>query len=560
MRSFNLFRDAVRAKEIISILFKYRFDEILEQIDTPASWVAKLAPAIKGNFTLWQRIRFAVEELGPTFVKIAQILSTRPDILPRELIVELEHLRSQVTPVSFETMKPLIEEELGAPIETCFAEFTPEPVAAGSLAQIYRATLTGPAQVVSVKVQRPGIRKRIQTDLEILSWFAEELHKNFEALRPFDLPSVVEELKKGINNELDFLIEARNATLFNTLNQHPEQVFAPVVVNRYGTPRLLITEWIDGLPPEARHHAPEEASELARIGGHSFFSQIAVTGFFHGDPHPGNIFVTLDKRICFIDWGLAGQLTQQMRYNLIDLFAACNDRDAGRVTQIGMRMGRTSHRIDALTLEKHVTTVLFKYDRDLRRMENIGRVIFDLIFVFGSNGIHVTRDYTLLAKAIISIESTATRLDPNFNLAEVGQHYIRKLSWERWNPVKITRNTLSGLHARLGTLSELPADLQRVLHRLEDEDLGIYLEHRGFAPVAETVHNAFSRLALSVIVGSLIIGSSIVVNTGMGPELWGYPAVGVIGYVLSAIFGVYVAFDILRSHRIKEPSKKKKRL
>ena len=558
IRSFSLFRDAVRAKEIVAILFKYRFDEILEKVDTPASWLTKLAPAIKGNYTLWQRIRLAIEELGPTFVKMGQILSTRPDVLPRELIVELEKLRSRVKPVPFAEIKPVLEGELANPIGEVFAEFEEEPVAAASIAQIYRARLGDTGQVVAVKVQRPGIQKQVQTDLEILAWFADELHEKFSALRPFDLPSVVEELKKGINNELNFRIEARNAALFNSLNQHPERVFAPAVVERFRSSRILVTEWIDGKPPEASEFPPEEAAELARTGGDSFFSQIVVTGFFHGDPHPGNIFITPDNRICFIDWGLAGQLTRQMRYNLIDLFAACNERDAAKVAQIAMRMGRTNRRIDRLTLEKAVTTVLFKYDEDLKNMDNLGHVIFELIFVFGSNGVHVTRDYTLLAKAIISIENTSTRLDPHFNLATVGKPYIRKLNWERWNPTNVVRSGLSGLRERIETFSELPGDLQRVLHRLEDEEIGILLEHRGFGQVGETIHSAFSRLALSVIIAALIIGSSIVITTGIGPNLWGFPAIGVVGYLLSAVFGVYVAFDILRSHKVKERPRKKR--
>ncbi len=553
--NFHLIRDAVRTKEIVTILLRYRFDQILENTDTPARWLTRIVPPVKEGLSLWKRIRFAIEELGPTFIKIGQVLSTRPDILPRELIEELEKLRDKITPLPFEKMRPVLEKELGRPVREVFSEFEEEPAAAGSLAQIYRARMRQSGRDVAVKVQKPDIRAPIQTDLEIMKWLVEQIHENIETLRPFDLPSVIEELKQGLLKELDFSIEARNASVFNSLNQFPEKVFAPEVIEAYTTSRVLVFEWIDGSPPAASALGEDERREIATMGGHSFFSQIVITGFFHGDPHPGNILITPDKRICLLDWGLAGQLTARMRYALMDLFSACSKRDAAMVTRVALRLGRPPRRNQKAELEKAVTTVLFKYDADLKRMENIGTVIFELIFVFGSNGIHVARDYTLLAKAIISIERTSTLLDPAFSLAEVGRPYIRKLNWERWNPGTLKSQLFGEWRDKLTHLSELPGDLQRVLHQVEDGTLSLPLEHKGVNRATNTIHHAFSRLSLAVIIGSLIIGSSLVINTGVKPLLWGYPAIGFIGYLLSGAIGAYVAIDILRSARNHKPGK-----
>jgi len=547
--NLHLIRDAVRAKEIVTILLKYRFDQILEKTDTPASWLSRIVPAVKEPTSLWKRIRLAIEELGPTFIKIGQVLSTRPDILPGELIEELEGLQDEITPLPFERILPVLEKELGGPIDRIFSEFNETPVASASLGQIYRGRLREGGIDVSVKVQKPEIRKPIQTDLEILSWLAGQIHENVPALRPFDLPSVLEELREGILRELDFSNEARNSAVFNSLNQFPEKVFAPEVIKPLSTPRLLVSHWVDGAPPDHVKLPPEKCREIARLGGRSFFSQIVMTGFFHGDPHPGNILITPDHRICLLDWGLAGQLTSRMRYALIDLFSACSKRDAAMVTRIALRLGRPPHRMQKIQLEKAVTTVLFKYDADLKRMEHIGKVILELIFVFGSHGIHVVRDYTLLAKAVISIERTSTLLDPDFSLASIGEPYVRKLNWERWNPRNLARDSAGEMRERLNQLSELPQDFQRVLHQLEDGQLPVILEHRGVTRATDTVHHAFSRLSLAVIIGSLIVGSSLVINTGVEPLLWGYPAIGILGYLLSAAIGAYVTFDILRSQR-----------
>ncbi len=545
----HLIRDAVRAKEIVSILLKYRFDQILEKTDLPAAWLTRLVPPVKATIPLWERVRLAIEELGPTFIKVGQVLSTRPDILPKEFISELENLQANITPIAFDEIQPVLEKELGCPIDEVFSEFQEKPAASASLGQIYKARLRENGRQVAVKIQKPGLKKPIHTDLEIIGWLIQQIHESIPHLQAFDLPTVVDELKQGILNELDFTTEARNASVFNSLNQYPSKVFAPEVIEAYTTSRLLVCEWIDGRAPDAVRESPEVSREIARMGGQSFFSQIVITGFFHGDPHPGNILVTNDGRLCLLDWGLAGQLTQRMRYSLIDLFDACARRDAMKVSLIGLKLGRSPHRKQRSQLEKAITNVLFKYDADLKRMENIGNIIFEIIFVFGSHGIHVARDYTLLAKAIISIEQTSTLLDPDFNLVEIGKPYVRKINWERWNPSNLSKRLTGEWGEKLIKMSELPLDLQRILHRIEDGDLPLKLEHEGVHRASNTIHHAFSRLSLAVIIGCLIIGSSIVINTGVKPLIWGFPAIGLIGYLLSAAIGAYVAFDILRSGR-----------
>jgi len=546
LASLHLLRDIERVREIVAVLLKYRFDELLEQIEAPATWLRRLAPAVKGPYTLWQRIRMAAEELGPTFVKAAQLLSTRPDVLPRELIEEFQRLRDQVTPLPFEQLEPELERSLGLPPDQIFAEFNRTPVASGSLGQIYRARLAKEDVIVAVKIQRPDLQQEVAADFEIMAWFAERIHQAFPRLRPLDLPTVIAQLKQALLDELDFTREARNAELFNTLNQEPDQVFAPKVFRDYSSSRVIVMEWIEGRAISDLDLAPEQAKALATAGGRSFFAQIAVTGFFHGDPHPGNLLVTPDGRLCFIDWGLAGQLTRQMRFHLIDLFSACQEQDAEKVTHIAIQMGRGTHRIDRVRLEKQVVAVLFKYQQTLTRMQELGHLIFELIYVFGSNGINVARDYTLLARAVISIEQSARQMDPQFNLAGVGEPYVRQLSWERWNPWKILRHSAEDIRERLVTLAEIPQDMQRLLHRIEDGHVAVRLDHQNIDRLGNQIGHAFNRLSVAVIIAALIVGSSLVITTGVEPKLFGYPLLGVLGYVFSFGLGIYIVIGILR--------------
>jgi ubiquinone biosynthesis protein len=543
----HLIRDAVRAKQIVTVLLRYRFDELLEATDAPPQWLSRIIPPVHGDIPVAKRIRLAIEELGPTFIKLGQVLSTRPDLLPADWIEELAALRDQVKALPFTQIRPLLESELGRPIESVFTAFEETPSASGSLGQIHRAKLLRSEQPVAVKIQKPGLHQTVQTDFEILAWIINQVHLNLPALRAYDLPAVVEELREGLLQELDFSVEARQATTFNALNQFPDDVFAPAVLGEFTTPRLLVSEWVDGTRPTDLADSPARRAALARLGGRSFFSQIAETGFFHGDPHPGNILITADNRICLLDWGLVGMLTNGMRHVLVDLFAACGQRDAAAITAIALQLGYRPQRPRHAPLEKAVTTILFKHEEHLRHMENIGSVILELVYVFGSHGIEVARDYTLLAKAILSIERTATLIDPHFNLAAVGAPYVRRLQRQRWDPRHLAATALSRWSTALHPFEELPADLQRVLHQLEAGRLRFQLDHLEVRQATQTIHHAFSRLSLAVIIGSLVIASSLVINTGIQPFLWGYPAIGIIGYLLSAAIGSYVAFDILRS-------------
>lgn len=545
----QLIRNSLRAKEIVTILLKYRFDELLDRIETPASFLRKITPAIKGSYTFPQRMRMAVEELGPTFIKAAQWLSTRPDILKGDWIQEFKLLRDRVKVLPFSEMRGPLEKALGNPLDEVFVDFQEEPIASGSLGQIYKARLRTTGEAVAVKVQRPGVREKILADMDIIQWFADQMHEHMEHLRPFNLPQVVDELRRGLLSELDFTNEARNATLFNAMNRLPDRVFAPEVVGEYIHPRLVVTKWVDGVSVDDVGFDIELRRKLAESGGMSFFSQVASTGFFHGDPHPGNLLVTEEGMVCLIDWGLAGQLTRNMRFNLIDLFSACAERSAEKIVRIGIRMARTTRRVRTHELEKAVTAVLFRHDESLRKMEHLGQIIFDLIYVFGSSGIQLARDYTLLAKAATSIEETARQLDPDFNLVRVGEPFVTELNWERTDPKRVLSATFAHLHSRALTLIDLPRDIQRLVHRLEDEDLSWQVFHRGLEPMGDRIDSAFSRLSLSIVIGALLVGSSIVIQAGLEPFLFGYPAIGLIGYLLSGCLGLYLAIDIIRHGR-----------
>ena len=551
IKPLSLIKNAVRAKEIVAILVRYGFDDLLEQLGTPPGWLKRLVPRKWEGMNSWQRIRHTCEELGPTYVKIAQLLSTRPDVLPQPLIEEFKKLRDDVTPIPFENIKPVLVEELDVLIEEAFTEFQRDPIACGSLGQVYKARLSENDQWVTVKIQKPGIKKEIEADLEIIGWFARQFNDRFSELKPFNFPDVVEQTKRGLLRELDYTNEARNATLFNTLNTYPEKVFAPEVVHSLTTRRILVTDWIEGQKIDACTFSEEEGRTLARIGGDSIFHQIVITGFFHADPHEGNLLVTKENRICILDWGLTGQMTRRMRYFLADLLGAIASQDAEKVVRVAARMSRDNRRINTHELEKQVTGILHKYPELTLAKNVVGNILVELLYVFGSNGIHLARDYTLLARAVIAMEETGKSLDPGFNIPSIALPFLKDLSWDRWNPVNVLKQGYIFLLDSFLKLNELPGDVQRILRRIEEEDLSIKLYHRGLDEISELLDHGVNRLTMAIIIGALIIGSSTVITTGVKPHIWGFPAIGIIGYMLSALLGIWIVFDILRHGRHK---------
>lgn len=549
MKPFNYLNNAVRAPEIVAILVRWGFEDLLLQLDTPQFLLRNLVRKKVAHLSAYERMRNACEELGPIFVKFGQILSTRPDKVPEPLVMELKKLRSQVEPQHFDRIKPILLAELKRDIEEVFTDFDPTPVAAGSLGQVYKARLATTGELVCVKVQRADIAKTISSDLEIIGWFARQLHLRMEELRPYNLPVLVREAEKRIEEELDYTNEADNAEIFRAFNTDQTRVFAPKVNRALTTRRLLVTEWIDGFSPDKVSLSSEEAEDLARLGGNSVFQQIVGTGFFHSDPHSGNMLITPDNRICFIDWGQAGQITLEMRYHLADLFSAITSRNADKVIRVAQRMAMNNRRIDRRRIEKEVTLLLNKHREFGPAGTKIGTVGLEMLHIFGTNGIELSPDYALLSKAILSVEETARTLDPNFDIHSVARPYLEKLNKERWMPRTIARQKLYPFLDMLRRIQQIPESVQRILQRFEDEDISINLHHTGTRELEETFNASMNRLTVGIIVGSLIIGSSLIITTGVRPLLWGYPAIGILGFLVSGLLGLYIVVSTLRKHR-----------
>lgn len=546
LKPFEFIANAVRAKEIVGVLARYGFADLLQKMDLPPRLMSALGKMAPEKRSQWERLRIVMEELGPTFIKLGQLLSMRPDVVPEALITELRKLQEEVPPVSFDQIRPILEEGLGRDLHSVFSEFEEQAMAGASMAQVHRARLLSTGELVAVKIQRPLLEKVIDADFDILNWLARQAHERIDDLRPINLPDVVEAMRDGLERELDFRRESRSLSFFSRRNAFPVDVCAPKIYEEFCSRRVLVMEWIEGRKLDSVEPGSAEAKKLSQVGSRSMFNQIMITGYFHADPHAGNIRILPDGKLCFLDWGATGQLTQRMRYGLVDLFQAFVKADAEQVTRIGINLADTGESIDRRRMERDVNLAIRQHYNSDTGEGDVGRAILSLLYVFGRNGIDLARDYSLMAKAILCVEETGSTLDETYNLKDEFEPVLKKLILERRNPKRMAESFRDSVMLGIEQMQAVPEEALRILKKVEKDNLKINLQHRGLDELDDTISDASNKITLGIIIGCLLVGSSLIVTSNTPPIVFGFPILGIVGYVLSLMLGLYVAFDILR--------------
>jgi ubiquinone biosynthesis protein len=549
MKPFNVLNHAVRAKEIVTVLTRQGFEDLLDQIDLPNGIWRGILPKRPERRSTGERIRRAAEQLGPAFVKLGQILSMRPDLLPHDIILELGKLQDQVDPLPFDAMKPVLTDALGCEPGDFFQAFDEEAIASASIAQVYSAQLKDGTEVV-VKLQKPGLRRRIEVDFDLAVWLSELLAAKIPVLRALNLPGIVADSRAAVIDELDFRREAKNQEYFNAICPRAGSVFAPRVYPELSGERVLVMEKVNGLSVKNVAGMPQDRrSALAAAGADSILRQVFIEGFFHADPHSGNILVTDDGRVCFLDWGLSGHLTRRLRNALADFWIAAVEQNTERIVQIAADLAPVESRPDVRAMERDVTIALrqelnFKVGRPV-----LGHAMLRLLYIFGQQGIPLSRDYALMAKSVISIEEVGCILEPEFDLRKHAEPVLLELQKQRSNPKVILNHANETLRHTALALKELPFELRRLLRRLERDNVAFNLQIRGLDQHDHAIMFAANRIALGVIIGALIVGSSLIIITGTKPQILGYPALGIVGFACSAFIGLTITWEILRKGR-----------
>lgn len=539
-----------RFKNIIVTLFRYGFDDVVERLDLPGKILIEKIRKVDREMSTWERFRHMLDDLGPTYIKFGQIMSLRPDLIPNPLILELRKLQDEVAPVGYDTIRNQVENSLQLPLTQVFSSFEEKPLAAASLAQVHRAVLRDSGQVVAVKVQRPKIRQMIETDLYILELIAGQLDDRMESVRIYDLPTLVQEVKKTLLRELDFTREARHIKICRGNLSETQEVYIPRVYERYSTDRILTMELVQGT--KMKELAPDDQFDreiLAKRGLRLTIKQVLEDGFFHADPHPGNVIILDDNVLCVLDWGMVGRLTRRARYELIDLINAVVDKDSERILTILVNLTQVDGSIIPRRMEREILDILDIYHSLPIQELNLGQLLLDISTMLRENRLKVPVDLAVMIKALITAEGTARQLYPELNVVKEAEPYVKRLALERWKPEVLWRDLRRNLSTLFTLQRELPLRLSQIVEKIDRGELNIRFQHANLGGLRSTLENISNRLTLGIIIAALIIASSMIITTGVKPLLFGFPALGIVGYMVSGVLGLWLVFNILRSRK-----------
>jgi len=553
-----------RVRQIIQVFIKHGFGAIIDNIGI-LSYLKIKKKTLNNNvedkvmkLTVGQRLRLALEELGPTFVKLGQIISTRHDLLPKDIIEELEKLQDSVPPFPFEEVKNVIESELGDKLENIYAKFDKESLAAASIAQVHLAQLLSGKRVV-VKVQRPNIEEKIDLDIKILKDIAYFIDNHTKYGKLYDFNKMMKEFEISIKNELDFRIEGENAETFKNNFSKDKNVSVPNISWIHTTQRVLTMEYIEGIKLndfDKFDKAGIDRKEIAYNLATSIFNQILRDGFFHGDPHPGNIMVLEGNKIVFLDLGMVGKLNQQRKNQFLKMLMGITLKNSKLIIEGIIGLDAIPNRINMKKLEKDIDVLRDKYLSIPLSEIKIGEMfneIFNLAFFYN---IVIPSEFTMLAKSLITLEGIVEKLNPDMSVLEVAEPIAEKLIFTLFSPEKIGKEIITSIMDYGNLAKKFPSSMINFLDMIEDEDFTMQFKIKGIEDITKRIDKIFNRLsfsvvllAVSIIIAGIIIGSSMNANIGAEMYLFNITILRV-GLVIAALIILFLIISILRSSRL----------
>ena len=552
---YNNRPDMGRLREIIRVMTKYHFGNILEAVGLKNRLFETLKLYIKSPEEVHEpanvRLRLVLEELGTTFIKLGQVLSTRADLVGRDVAEELAKLQDNAPPFPFKDVKMVIESELGVPIDEIFSEFQEKAVASASIGQVHRARLRN-GDAVAVKVQRPGIADTVRSDIILMKYLARLANDRVPGLRYYNLPGIVAEFERAIRKELDYHQEANNLERFRAMFMDDETIYAPYVYREYSTGKVLTMEYVDGvkLTDILKSDIKFNARLIAERGARCYFKQIFIHGFFHADPHPGNILVQKGNVLCFLDFGMMGHLDASFRDRLAELFILLMNYDVNGIVNQLRYMNILTEDTDLEEVKYDIIDLLDRYyGADVRK---VGEILteFTMPDMIRRHRIRIPRDFVLLARVMSMAEDLGERLDPRFNGLEVAWEMTHQLIRNRLNPLRNLDDVPGAIIELEHIMNDLPRGLISAIRKLEEGKLKMELEHRNLDEISVRIERSTNRISVAMLVSALIIGSSLVTIPREALILERFPFLGIFGFAVSFLIALALIVSIIKSRRL----------
>ena len=530
-----------RVMKLSGVIAKYGFDELFKRGELekyiPKNVKRRYSDKIEeiNSYTFYERIRMAIEEMGPVHIKFGQMLSNRKDILPEEFIIELQKLQDNVEVEKIDVRKKL-DLELGIDVNDYFSEIEENPMASASIGQVFRAKLKTGEKVV-IKIQRENVRPVVEADLGIMKNLAKTLEKYYDVLKRMSISEIVESFEKMLNEELSLNNELNNMLRFANNFKNDSRIHVPVVYKTLSNDRILTMEMIEGFKITDAENIIKigiETKKVARTGLDLYLTQFLKHGFFHADPHPGNIFIKENGQIVFIDFGAMGRLYPNERELLINLIIYSLKKDVKKMIETIRELAVKFEVADEKKFERELYGLIELVDEN--SLENIDVVtIFEKARkIFSNNQILLSEDIYLLVKGIGQIEGIGRHLDPTLNITKVMRPYMNKITKERMNPINIFKKGISKIETFSDNWLTLPTDMKILLEKIQNNELKHKHEIIGF----DKFQKAFERLILAIIISSLFVGSSILALANIPPKIFGISGLGLLGFFISGIMGI----------------------
>ncbi|WP_020561676.1 ABC1 kinase family protein [Methylosarcina fibrata] len=549
-------RDIGRVQDIASVLIRYGFGSFVRVLG-----MGRLLEGA-GKVLHWQhveeyvtldtpqRIRRVLEELGPTFIKLGQVLATRVDLFPPPYTAEFEKLQDQAPPVPFEELLGQLEEDLGEPVDDLFLAVDRQPLAAASIAQVHKAILKDGTPVI-LKIRRPDLRRIIEADLRLLQRIVEIAESESPELRRFRPKEIVRQFTQSLRRELDFAAECRNAERIAANLAGNPHIKIPKVYWQWTGERLNVQEYIEGIPGRdlaAAENAGLDRKVLADHGARAVIKMIMEDGFFHADPHPGNVFYMPNNQLAFIDFGMVGRITEDRRDQVVSLLYGMVNHAPAQVAEI-LEDWSDNMNINEQMLIVEIEAFVDQYSSLALKDLSLTVMMTDLMALLRDHNLILPSDLALLIKAYITLDGLGRHLNPEFNTLVFAAPYLHSLMMDRYRPEAIGKRGWRNLVSILDLISSLPKDLRKLLHATRKGAFQIEINVRRLEHYANVFDVAISRLTMGIVTAALIIGSSIIMTVEGGPEMFGLPAFGFLGYTFAAIAGFWLLLSIWHSGR-----------
>ncbi|MFH0728229.1 MAG: AarF/ABC1/UbiB kinase family protein [Pseudomonadota bacterium] len=552
------YRHLNRYRQILSILFKFGFGDLVDllnidqYIEIGIQMISRKPRDKEERLTRAERMRFAVEELGPTYIKLGQILSTRPDLLPADVIQELSKLQDAVAPHPFEALKDIIEVELKAPLENFFSFVSDTPIASASIGQVHRGRLKN-GEDVAIKIQRPDIQKTIEVDLEIMLHLATLMERHIEEIAFHRPVKVVEEFARTLEKELDYTLEAANMARFRKNFQDDPTILVPRVYFEISTGRILTMAFIEGIKVSRLDRLDAAGMDRRLIvihGAALILKQVLIHGFFHADPHPGNFFILPDHVICLLDFGMVGVVDRDTREEFVELIDSIAQKNEERVVRSLLKLTEWEREPEMRLLERDMADFMAQhFFKPLKEIE-LGKFMQQMLGVATRHRLQIPPNLFLMIKALSTLDGVARQLDPEFDVVASAAPFVIQVRLERFSPRRLFSEFTHQAADLLRVTEQLPREFMEVIRMIRQQHLLIKVEHQGLEEMLATHDQISNRISFSIIIAALVVGSALIVISKTPPFIFGISLIGIIGFLAAAIMGIWLLIAILKKGKL----------